>query len=760
MCGMTEPPSHEIKECRDEVSDCYGGRCCSCALNCACDWFLLFDGTLPPCNTGTQLANAFGFSISNRHSPPFLSCVSASGMERVISLYGDDIIVPCNNGDNKPSDLIFTKWKYTKDDGTSGDLLVKQAQKDEAKISATDGYKDRISIMPDSSLQITKATLADQRVFTCMVVSMSNLNEYLVKVDVHKRPSAPEIRNKASQLENGKLTPVSVFQTLLFRLASAEKEPLSGNRDRFRVCDPVQPQCRSVLCVRVRLGECVTIDANPPAEVIWLKNDKTLVNDDKTIIISKEDIVDPTTRLTSTKSRLQYTAGKQDMTSQFTCLVKHVTGSDQLTAPVSFSIHYPTENVTLQVVPASPLKEGDNLTLTCQADGNPPPTSFNFHLKDKKVAVTGSNKYNLPGVTRADSGEYKCSLPNNDKIEDKKTVTVTYLDLSLSPSGAVVRMVGDSLEVKVDKNSSSEPTVTWTKDNGKLVKQPDLSKLTYSHAGLYVCELSVAGVKRSASFRLTVEGTPVIKSLTKKRSTDGKNKVVTCEAEGSPKPDVQWNVNGTDSVSTYVNGKAIYKLTVVPTMNLTVTCRVTNNLGSDSMTINVSSLPTLILRTDLPEDEDKAKLIVGVVVGLIVIATVVGIIYWLYMKRRAPQKSSLHPAVKTNTVTCLSDKAAGRLARRRRAPQRRARSSRRTATGKTFRAQHTEKVRLKVIAGMSKEKQKRGLATLNVLYNTTTCPSSDLYRLIGLRPLRDAPIQLFQFRYQHRYPTRSDTIFE
>lgn len=72
-----------------------------------------------------------------------------------------------------------------KDDGTNGDLLVKQAAKDQATVSATDGYKSRVSIATNSSLLIAQGSLADQRVFTCMVVSLTNLEEYSVEVKVY-----------------------------------------------------------------------------------------------------------------------------------------------------------------------------------------------------------------------------------------------------------------------------------------------------------------------------------------------------------------------------------------------------------------------------------------------------------------------------------------------------------------------------------------------------------------------------------------------
>ncbi|XP_056322610.1 CD166 antigen homolog A isoform X1 [Danio aesculapii] len=516
--------------------------------------------------------------------------VPGSCLSTVIGLYGETIEVPCNNGNNKPDGLIFTKWKYVKDDGSPGDLLVKQAQKDDATVSAIDGYKTRVSIAANSSLLIAQGSLTDQRVFTCMVVSSTNLEEFSVEVKVHKKPSAPVIKNKAKELENDKLT---------------------------------------------QLGECVVESANPAADLIWMKNNQALVDDGKTIIITSAVTKDPVTGLSSTSSRLQYTARKEDVASQFTCVAKHVMGPNQVSTPDTFQIHYPTEKVSLQVVSQSPIREGDDVTLKCQADGNPPPTSFNFNIKGKKVTVTDKDVYTLTGVTRADSGVYKCSLLDNDVIESTQIVTVSFLDVSLTPTGKVLKKLGENLVVSLEKNASSEVKVTWTKDNRKLDKLPDFSQLRYSDAGLYVCDVSIEGIKHSFSFELTVEGGPRITGLTKHRSNDGKHKVLTCEAEGSPKPEVQWSVNGTDDETSYINGKATYKLTVVPSKNLTVSCLVTNKLGFDTKDISVFSL----FEEDKPrpgKNEDgaeQAKVIVGVVVGLFLAAALVGLIYWLYIKK-------------------------------------------------------------------------------------------------------------------------------
>lgn len=511
-----------------------------------------------------------------------------SGLDTVISLYGETIEVPCNNGAANPQ-AFMTKWKYEKGD-TFGDLLVRQMGHN-ATITATGDYKDRVSLAQNSSLLISEGTLDDQKIFTCMVVGGTDIQEYPVQVIVHKAPSAVEISEKADELEIGKLT---------------------------------------------KLGKCSAQDANPAANITWFKNKKPLVSDGKGIVITSSVEEDPTTRLSSTSSTLQYAAEKEDTDAQFTCGSQHTVGSGLLTAPETFTVTYPTEKVSLHVVSEELVIEGDNVTLKCKADGNPPPNSFNFHIKGKVVTVENSDSYVLTDVTRDSTGEYKCSLIDDPKMEASENITVHYLDVTLSPSGTVTKNAGDSLALTLQANTSGEHKVSWKKDSVKLSKQPDFEKLTYSDSGLYECEVTMGTLVQKASFKLVVQGTPVIRKLTQQLGADGQHKVLVCEAEGSPKPSVAWSINGTSpEESPFVNGRITHKLTIVPTVNLTVSCTVTNVLGSMSSAIDVSSIIVEVRmdKQDQSDDGNQTKVVVGVVVGLLLATVVVGLAYWLYMKK-------------------------------------------------------------------------------------------------------------------------------
>ncbi|XP_029375784.1 CD166 antigen homolog A [Echeneis naucrates] len=509
------------------------------------------------------------------------------GADSVTALYGETILIPCNDEVQELDDLMFIKWKYQKDDGTPGDLLIKQARNDQATVQATDGYAQRISIDDKFNLLITQASLTDQKTFTCMVVSESNLMEFSVSVFVHKKPSSVQIMDKSEALQKDKPTTV---------------------------------------------GTCVATDANPAAMITWKKNGKPLVADGKAIVVTTSLKLDPASGLATTSSILQYVATKEDVGVVFTCMSTHELTNQEIDLD-PLPIHYPPEKITLEIVSKKPFVEGDNVTMKCQADGNPPPSSFFFHIKGQKTLVENSDTYTLTAINREATGEYKCSLSDNEKLEASQNIVVGYLDLSLSPTGKIVKTVGDTLSVKIEKSASGDTKVSWAK-NGKTVKEPAFSSLTYADTGVYLCEVSMGGLTRRQSFELVVEGKPVITGLTKRLADDATHNVLTCEAEGVPKPFFQWSVNSTNEESTYVGGKATQKIIITPKVNLTVSCVVSNRLGEDVQTINVSS----VLKEDKEErgfqedSEDQAKLIVGIVAGLLIAAAVMGLIYWLYMK--------------------------------------------------------------------------------------------------------------------------------
>ncbi|XP_051719665.1 activated leukocyte cell adhesion molecule b isoform X2 [Ctenopharyngodon idella] len=528
------------------------------------------------------------------HWTAFLTCLltvslmnQVSGLETVTGKYGDTVEIPCNNGRVTEEAVTFVKWKYNND----GNILVKQTGQN-ATISNDVNYKNRVGIKKDFSLIIRQVTMADQKTFTCMVVGKEDIFEYPIQLVIYKVPSQPQITNQTTTMAVGKLT---------------------------------------------KLAQCRTEGANPAANITWFKNKTPLMADGAAIKITAAVVVDKETGLSATTSDLEYTAVKGDIDASFTCQVQHIRSANMDSSPLIFTVNYPTEKVSLQVVSQGSFKEGDNVTLKCTADGNPPPSSYIFYVKGEKKKVENSNTYTLTNVTRANTGEYKCSLVDNEDMGDSVSIKVEYLDVALSTAGQISKRLGESFEVTADIEASGKTQTSWRKGSIMLNGQPKFDKLKYSDSGVYVCDVSMAGLKKTKTFELIVQGSPVIKNLNKKRDDASKNKVLICEAEGFPKPTVQWSVNGTNVFEgDHVDGKVEYRITIVPRDNLTVSCTVSNAFGSVNKSINVSPLEEdqkFDKRDQKDDNSDQTVLAVGIVFGLILAVIVIGVAYWLYTKK-------------------------------------------------------------------------------------------------------------------------------
>ncbi|KAM5333346.1 CD166 antigen isoform 2-T2 [Glossophaga mutica] len=527
------------------------------------------------------------------------------GLYTVNSAYGDTIIMPCRL--DVPQNLMFGKWKYEKPDGSPVFIAFRSSTKKSVHYDDVPEYKDRLSLSENYTLSISNARISDEKRFVCMLVTEDNVFEAPTIVKVFKQPSKPEIVSKAPFLETEQLK---------------------------------------------KLGDCISKDSYPEGNITWYRSGQGLQPLEEAVVIIFQKEVDPVTQLYTMTSSLEYKTTKADIQMPFTCSVTYYGPSGQKTLyseQAVFDIHYPTEQVTIQVLPPkSAIKEGDNITLKCLGNGNPPPKEFLFYLPGQPEGIRSSNNYTLMDVRRNATGDYKCSLVDEKSMIASTTITVHYLDLSLNPSGEVTKQIGDALPLSCTISASRNATVVWMKDNIRLKSSPSFSSLQYQDAGNYVCETAlqeVEGLKKRESLTLIVEGKPQIK-MTKKTDPSGLSKTVICHVEGFPKPAIQWTITGSGSVinqakeSPYINGRYYSKIIISPEENVTLTCTAENQLERtvNSMNVSAISIPEHDEADEISDENrekvnDQAKLIVGIVVGLLLAALVAGVVYWLYMKK-------------------------------------------------------------------------------------------------------------------------------
>ncbi|XP_075764127.1 CD166 antigen isoform X3 [Pelodiscus sinensis] len=525
------------------------------------------------------------------------------GLYTVNAVYGDTIVMPCPQ--EVPSELMFGKWKFETANDSPVFIAFRSSTKKSVQYDDVPEYKDRLSLSENYTLSIKNARISDEKRFVCMLVTEDNVFEEPTVVKVFKQPSQPEIIHPANFLETGKLK---------------------------------------------MLGECIARESYPEGNITWYKNGNILQPIEGVVVMSLQKTVDKSNGLFTTTSSLQYMPTKKDANAQFACSVTYYGPSGQDTIPsqpVIFDVRYPTEKVTIKVLSQrNTIKEGDNITLKCSGNGNPPPQEFLFYIPGELEAIRGSETYVMTDVRRNATGQYKCSLMDRS-MEDSTSITVHYLDLSLTPSGEVTKQIGEALPVSCTISSSRNATVFWMKDNTRMPTSPSFSSLKYQDAGNYICEtnlLEVEGLKKRKTLKLIVEGKPQIK-MTKKTESN-KSKTIVCHVEGFPKPAVQWTITGSGSIinkakeSKYVNGRFSSKIVISPEENVTLTCTAENQLERTVTSMNVSAIS--IPEYDEPDERngdnrekvnDQAKLIVGIVVGLLLVALVAGIIYWVYMKR-------------------------------------------------------------------------------------------------------------------------------
>ncbi|NXB82660.1 MUC18 protein, partial [Donacobius atricapilla] len=507
--------------------------------------------------------------------------------------------IECNFYIPENASYTYIDWFYV--DRSNKQVRLYHVTADGVLEDDTD-YKKRLSLGDDKALSISAVTVHDARTFVCQV-------------------------GAGSYGVGESSTELSVYSEL-----------------------PAPPYLCSWLSLPPQIARCTSKNSFPPPNITWHKNGEQLHAQENGVTI-QATLTRESSGLYTVSSTLYAPVTRQDRHSRYHCTVHYwLRGQRRAleSRQVTVNIFYPAEHLKLQVVSSSaPVKEGDNVTLVCEADGNPQPV-FSFFKKNlnewqdlSSLAEPDSGVLNLRDVNRSSNGTYKCQsldLDDMSQIEEKVDLVVNYIEgvrVKMEPSSTLRE--GDSVTLSCDAHSPVDLQYQWRDEKGrKLVEgsQLFLRNLTFETSNTFSCKVmapSVPGLEQSKKVSLAVEGKPRIVAISSPlyvRQDEVIN--LTCKAIAFPRPTVQWSINGT--AHEYMDNQHVASnLTVRVSHDLLqagAMCRVSNRLGVSEKHIQLLDQKSTA--------ESQGVIIVAIIVAILVVAVLGAVIYFLHKKGKIP----------------------------------------------------------------------------------------------------------------------------
>ncbi|XP_037532086.1 basal cell adhesion molecule isoform X2 [Nematolebias whitei] len=526
---------------------------------------------------------------------------------------GETAKLPCTYTGAQSSSTIV-EWYIEEQGGRQRVAFIPQGE--QGKSDEDTPLTGRVTIGKDFTLTITSVKPSDELTFYCQVTAgPEGSGEDRTMLKVFFTPENPELVQPSSQAITAGLTTSS------------------------------------------EIGICTARNGHPQPRIIWFKNNEPLpqVKDKKEKTYMSSSVVKEVSGLFTIKSILFMQPTKADKDAVFHCTVEYsMLGGEikqKMSNTMKINLNYPSEKATFHVLNSSPVKEGDNVTMKCETDGNPQPSDFEYKKNDKLI-IGQEGLLTLKSVKRTDSGEYSCHVTDYENLDadlrDTLTLTVNYIDpMSVTPNKPQVVMLGDKVEWQCKTKASKQHTVQWIKGSEVLSQDGTLSidQATFEKAGEYVCVGAVSavpGLTAQANVNLTVKGKPMIEPPAPGEvMNQGDTVTLKCSAYGFPTPQFVWTPSGNQRESVSMEGnKIVSTVTLQATgdvMENGVTCEASNEFGTDSKKFPVS----LKRAGGSSAEADKQQggstgVVIAVVVCVLLLLLLVALIYFLSKKAKLP----------------------------------------------------------------------------------------------------------------------------
>ncbi|KAJ8273462.1 hypothetical protein GJAV_G00101880 [Gymnothorax javanicus] len=548
------------------------------------------------------------------------SDVTVTVTPTVEAMMGETTILPCSFTITPPSDNAIVEWFI---DEPGARVRVAYMPQSGGAGGPDTGTKlsGRVSVGQDFSLSISPVQVEDERSFHCQVTAgAAGAMEGTTELKVFNVPDKPEV--------NG----LPEFITV------PESSPSE-------------------------IGQCVSRNGHPEPLLIWYKDSSPLEEikdvNDKMYMVSS--VVREVTGLYTMFSTLFLRVQKEDRTAVFHCRVQYTSPNDlaQYKDSENFTLplFYPTEQVTLDLVNSDPVKEGDNVQIKCEADGNPKPDyifTFKKEGKEEEQRDAPEGVLTLSSVTRDDAGVYRCEAldfdasPESDLVKEL-TLTVHYIDLvTISPTSPATVPLGEKVELSCDAKASDKHSVLWKKESSVLANSGTfvIEKATFENSGVYTCVVavpSVPGLEAQGNVTVNVAGKPVIAAPSDSMvGKEGEMATLTCSAQGYPAPQFTWKPSGKESVAMEGNE-------VISTVQLNATaavleggviCEATNEYGADSKQLKV--VIGKVTATEAPSGDRADKqagnssgVVIAMVLSLLLLLLLLALLlFFLWRKKK------------------------------------------------------------------------------------------------------------------------------
>ncbi|XP_064311665.1 vascular cell adhesion protein 1 isoform X2 [Phalacrocorax carbo] len=245
---------------------------------------------------------------------------------------------------------------------------------------------------------------------------------------------------------------------------------------------------------------CVT-ESNPPPQIVWRKH---LADESIQHLVENNVLSIPHARFTDS--------------GLYICEAINLVTNKTEEATVDIVIQGAPHIAELSIEPSTTVQEGENVSIQCSAESNPPPKI----ILRRKSDSAGMGPYSeggillLPSVTFLNGGDYECVAENKfGKRKREITFNVEYgpKNTMISVIPATVVKEGETVTMTCISSGNPAPVISWKKkaatgESEKIFQDATLTiqNIKSHDLGLYECEAYNQFGKEEKSVKLLVQG--------------------------------------------------------------------------------------------------------------------------------------------------------------------------------------------------------------------------------------------------------------